>query len=51
MSVEDRIAFACIFLSDSKLPEYIIQLTSKLIEEGNLSGIILTGELFGECNV
>lgn len=41
--VEDRVAFALTYLPDSKLTEYINYLTNKLIEEGNLSGILLTG--------
>lgn len=43
MSVEDRVAFSCIFLSDRKLYDYLMNLTSKLIEEGNLYGLLLTG--------
>ncbi|KAJ9588221.1 hypothetical protein L9F63_018385 [Diploptera punctata] len=43
VAVEDRVAFACTFLSDSKLNEYLKHLTSKLTEEGNLAGILLTG--------
>jgi hypothetical protein len=41
--VEDRVAFACTFLSDAKLNEYLKQLTAKLTEEGDLAGILLTG--------
>ncbi|PSN33611.1 WD repeat-containing protein mio [Blattella germanica] len=43
VAVEDRVAFACTFLSDSKLNDYLKQLTAKLTEEGNLAGILLTG--------
>lgn len=43
VAVEDRVAFACTFLSDSKLSEYLHQLMVKLIDEGDLSGILLTG--------
>lgn len=38
-------AFACCFLSDVKLSEYLRTLTSKLTEEGDLGGILLTGIL------
>lgn len=43
MAVEDRVAFALMFLSDSKLCEYLKKLTQELIEEGDLSGFLLTG--------
>jgi hypothetical protein len=43
VAVEDRVAFACTFLSDTKLQEYLKQLTAKLTEEGDLAGILLTG--------
>lgn len=44
MAVEDRVAFACTFLSDSRLSEYIDRLTTRLTEEGDLAGILLTGK-------
>lgn len=43
MAVEDRVAFALMFLSDSKLNDYLKRLTQKLTEEGNLAGFLLTG--------
>lgn len=43
VSLDDRVAFASIFLPDNKLYEYIRSLTSKLVEEGNLEAILLTG--------
>ncbi|XP_034949422.1 GATOR complex protein MIOS [Chelonus insularis] len=43
VAVEDRVAFALMFLSDSKLCEYLKKLTQKLSEEGNLAGFLLTG--------
>ncbi|XP_058794718.1 GATOR complex protein MIOS-B [Phymastichus coffea] len=43
MAVEDRVAFALMFLSDSKLYEYLKKLTQKLCDEGNLAGFLLTG--------
>jgi hypothetical protein len=48
--VEDRVAFACTFLSDAKLQEYLKQLTARLTEEGDLAGILLTG-LYGISSV
>lgn len=44
MAVEDRVAFALMFLSDSKLHEYLKKLTQKLTDEGNLAGILITGK-------
>lgn len=46
MSVDDRVAFACIFLPDNKLNEYLKKLTTELVEEGNLDGILLTGIIY-----
>uniref|UniRef100_A0A0A9ZA57 WD repeat-containing protein mio n=3 Tax=Lygus hesperus TaxID=30085 RepID=A0A0A9ZA57_LYGHE len=43
MAVTDRIAFALSFLSDSKMIDYLIQLTDQLTADGNLAGLILTG--------
>ncbi|KRT82737.1 hypothetical protein AMK59_4364 [Oryctes borbonicus] len=43
MTVDDRVAFACIFLPDNKLNDYLKTLTVSLIYEGNLDGILLTG--------
>ncbi|XP_053983472.1 GATOR complex protein MIOS [Hylaeus volcanicus] len=46
MAVEDRVAFALMFLSDNKLNEYLKKLTQNLTDEGNLSGFLLTGASF-----
>ncbi|KAJ8676074.1 hypothetical protein QAD02_011860 [Eretmocerus hayati] len=43
MAVEDRVAFALMFLSDTKLCDYLKKLTQNLCDEGNLAGILLTG--------
>ncbi|XP_072949683.1 GATOR2 complex protein MIOS [Epargyreus clarus] len=43
MRLEDRVAFACMFLSDSKLHEYIRHTADTLLEQGDLSAILLTG--------
>lgn len=47
MAVEDRVAFALIFLSDLRLADYILSLTTKLTEEGDLAGLLLTGTNLG----
>jgi hypothetical protein len=41
--VDDRVAFACMFLPDNRLHDYLKKLSDKLIEEGNLDGLLLTG--------
>lgn len=43
MAVEDRVAFALMFLSDSKLYDYLKKLTQRLTDEGNLAGFLITG--------
>ncbi|XP_042242958.1 GATOR complex protein MIOS-A-like [Homarus americanus] len=43
MAIEDRVAFACTYLSDIRLMEYLEKLNTQLTEEGNLDGILLTG--------
>jgi len=43
MAVQDRVAFALMFLSDNKLYDYLKRLTQKLIEEGDLAGFLVTG--------
>ncbi|KAK9501891.1 hypothetical protein O3M35_012529 [Rhynocoris fuscipes] len=43
MAVVDRVGFALTYLSDSKLAEFITQLTDSLVQEGNLSAVLLTG--------
>ena len=45
MTVRDRIGFACNFLSDSYLTDYVEQLNRQLTREGNLDGMLLTGKL------
>lgn len=41
--VQDRVAFACMYLSDARLSEYITSLASKLTDSGQLEGVLLTG--------
>ncbi|KAH9520253.1 hypothetical protein Btru_060372 [Bulinus truncatus] len=43
MSVEDRIAFALIYLPDAKLKLYLCKLSDELTDSGDLDGILLTG--------
>ncbi|XP_072142753.1 GATOR2 complex protein MIOS isoform X3 [Dermacentor andersoni] len=43
MAIEDRVAFACLHLTDAKLLEYIEGLAEALVEKGNLDGVLLTG--------
>ncbi|XP_044266200.1 GATOR complex protein MIOS-B [Tribolium madens] len=43
VTVDDRVAFACMFLPDNRLHDYLKKLSDKLIEEGNLDGLLLTG--------
>nr|CAD7262749.1 unnamed protein product [Timema shepardi] len=43
MAVEDQVAFALTFLSDQKLGDYLKHLTNKLVQEGDLAGMLLTG--------
>uniref|UniRef100_A0A8D7ZYA5 WD repeat-containing protein mio n=1 Tax=Culex pipiens TaxID=7175 RepID=A0A8D7ZYA5_CULPI len=43
ISLSDRMAFACNFLSDLKLAEYIKGMVANCIETGDLNGLLLTG--------
>lgn len=43
LPVVDRVGFACMYLNDVKLADYINKLTTSLASEGNLDGILLTG--------
>ncbi|XP_063383686.1 GATOR2 complex protein MIOS [Cydia fagiglandana] len=43
MRLEDRVAFACMYLSDARLHEYIQQSAEQLVQRGDLAGILLTG--------
>ncbi|XP_075236939.1 GATOR complex protein mio isoform X2 [Lycorma delicatula] len=43
MAVEDQVAFACTFLSNKRLSDYLTELNDRLTEQGNLAGILLTG--------
>ncbi|KAI5709710.1 hypothetical protein M8J76_002037 [Diaphorina citri] len=43
LNIEDRIGFACRFLSDSRLIDFLTKLTAEFMEEGKLNGLLLTG--------
>jgi hypothetical protein len=43
ISLSDRMAFACIFLNDRQLSEYVNFLIQHSITNGNLHGLLLTG--------
>ncbi|XP_060803426.1 GATOR complex protein MIOS [Amyelois transitella] len=43
MRLEDRVAFACIFLSDAALHDYVKTTSAALVQQGDLSGMLLTG--------
>lgn len=43
MAVKDRVAFACLYLNDSKLSSYLKELNKEMLKTGNLDGILLTG--------
>ncbi|GAB1607536.1 complex MIOS [Argonauta hians] len=43
IAVGDRVAFACTFLPDDSLMEYIQSLSNQLVLTANLDGILLTG--------
>ncbi|XP_064648261.1 GATOR2 complex protein MIOS-B-like isoform X2 [Lineus longissimus] len=43
MALQDRVAFACMYLNDSRLNDFIEKITARMIESGNLDGILLTG--------
>ncbi|KAF8781655.1 GATOR complex protein MIOS like protein [Argiope bruennichi] len=43
IAVQDRMAFACLYLNDRKLVDFLEGLRKKMTETGNLDGILLTG--------
>ncbi|XP_005181479.1 GATOR complex protein MIOS [Musca domestica] len=44
ISLADRMAFACKYLSESKLAEYVKLQIQRSVEKGDLNGLLLTGE-------
>lgn len=43
IEIEDRVAFACKYLPDNKLNQFLETLSTKLSNAGDLDGILLTG--------
>ncbi|GFS35706.1 GATOR complex protein MIOS [Trichonephila inaurata madagascariensis] len=43
IAVQDRMAFACLYLNDRKLADFLDGLKTQMTETGNLDGILLTG--------
>ncbi|GIY10130.1 GATOR complex protein MIOS [Caerostris darwini] len=43
IAVQDRMAFACLYLNDRKLADFLESLRKRMTETGNLDGILLTG--------
>ncbi|GFT39799.1 GATOR complex protein MIOS [Nephila pilipes] len=43
IAVQDRMAFACLYLNDRKLADFLDGLKKQMTETGNLDGILLTG--------
>ncbi|XP_039295830.1 GATOR complex protein MIOS-B [Nilaparvata lugens] len=43
MAVEDQVAFACTFLSNRRLADYLTELGSRLTAAADLCGLLLTG--------
>ena len=43
MDVQDRIAFACVYLHDEKLPRFIDNIAKELYEDASLMGLFVTG--------
>ncbi|CAG4982501.1 unnamed protein product [Colias eurytheme] len=43
MRLEDRVAFACVYLSDARLHDYVLAAADQLLQQGDLAGILLTG--------
>ncbi|XP_034474659.1 GATOR complex protein MIOS [Drosophila innubila] len=51
VSLADRVAFACKYLSETKLADYIKQRIQRAIEGGDLNGLLLTGESLDGINI
>lgn len=43
ITVDDKVALACVYLADNKLKEYMSRLAKDLCKQGNLDGLLLTG--------
>ncbi|XP_002014889.2 GATOR complex protein MIOS [Drosophila persimilis] len=51
VSLSDRMAFACKYLSETKLTDYVKQQIQSAIECGDLNGLLLTGESLDGINI
>ncbi|XP_013115643.2 GATOR complex protein MIOS [Stomoxys calcitrans] len=51
ISLADRMGFACKYLSESKLSEYVKLQIQKSAEKGDLNGLLLTGESHDGINI
>ncbi|EDV99338.1 GATOR complex protein MIOS [Drosophila grimshawi] len=51
VSLADRVAFACKYLSETKLADYVKQRIQRAIECGDLNGLLLTGESLDGINI
>ncbi|XP_060529882.1 GATOR complex protein MIOS-B [Cylas formicarius] len=51
IAVDDRVAFACVYLPDAKLLDYLKKLCQELAEQGNLDGLLLTGNCGQGLNI
>ena len=43
LSLSDRVAFACMFLSRAELQKYLLDSIEKCKDDGNLEGLVITG--------
>lgn len=51
VSLADRMAFACKYLSETKLADYVTQQIQAAIDSGDLNGLLLTGESLDGINI
>ncbi|XP_017075832.2 LOW QUALITY PROTEIN: GATOR complex protein MIOS [Drosophila eugracilis] len=51
VSLSDRMAFACKYLSETKLADYVTQQIQTAIDGGDLNGLMLTGESLDGINI
>jgi len=43
MSLQDKVAFACMYLDDNQLYNYVRQQTADVVKKGYILGLFLTG--------
>ena len=46
ISIEDRIGFACTYLSDSEVDEYLYALVTDCKAAGDFEGLVITGNIY-----